>query len=1221
MSRAIRSRRGLSYVLALLVGAGCSGGGGSGDPEADLILLARLFKGQISLANVAAYELSANGVKGRMLDEGQTDSDGNIRLNLSTPDSGFVLLAGWGGVVNDPFSGNTITIPATDPLCAIVDTNGDLSLRYQINPFTTWVSKRTEEEARRADTDLAQAYRNSDLAIRYKFGLGNEIATIDVRDLLQTQSAVDDGTELGFLDVAICEYAAKNSLNPFEVGNKLGVDMRDGLLDGAYRGTPVRWSTGSPLPVNIWEDALPQAIDNFNLNMSFNVNGYDANDTAVDEALASGIGLRFAPGSLRIEPRYVVKGGTTTFDIWGDGLPDLGAARLNLGGFDVDATDITDNGQGGYRVELDSSFADQLTYGVKVRYDLRIEDGDSGLSTTAESAFGSIQNDVAPEIDSAGLDWKYQFGSGGGVFRVHGWNFKPDTEFYVGSEPATVVDASYPNVALIVLPELAEGSYALRAEDGGGTDSVAGAVEARDKGATTVMAGDDLRPEIGFGVRYGFDGEFSTSTFDFRTTYTDAGTGSFVYNGIESSEGSPSLRTFTYSGSAYGDDRGLEKDVLLDAPANSYQLFYRQSWAGDYSVGHGPNTTLFTMRQPTSDVGESTFAGDYNASIQMWSFATGEWRQMTGNLFADDNGFIYLNVNCLEMHVDGSDNTNVPISVQLEYELGSLGRITYRSLTPGFAFDATGQVGADGRVQAFRGTLGTDWQVYGVAGRRPAPGEADPVGYSGSYRGSQANLRIDAGAIEGVFNRTNTALEYFDGQLGGTTIDEGVDSDAIHPDGKFRWGVRYPTREYSIDGRWADEDNDLAGFFVAGGDLSIGYSTSGTGTSFDVRLPSVRSVYGLEGDHYYGVQSHINFDDVDNTFTTVSQLGRLRYESPNLSGFKFDTTYQDLGNETKYTNRLADGTVEAFSVSDFDLALSTRVTTVFDQSFKVVTQVNDAQSPYAGVSVPFVYGSGKQSGDTHLWGNYGTPGPQYFVLESRIPDTPATSMPQADFRLVGIGNEYVGNELRWNALKAGASYDSGGATISGDWRTKFQDTSAANSTLNLTGSVPSFDSNGIFTQTDSDGQTYRGFLLGNGEGFFRVNLTDNTRQGLGFGVQETTSAPKICDQFGFQFIYGFDAVNKPFVTLVPVTNMFTVPDAERGTGTFFYQGSNGSDPSPFAFFSDNIGSANATGGFQYQDKYGTASGGLSSYSGFGAQAAGREGDPLDRIYARVTLDF
>jgi len=92
---------------------------------------------------------------------------------------------------------------------------------------------------------------------------------------------------------------------------------------------------------------------------------------------------------------------------------------------------------------------------------------------------------------------------------------------------------------------------------------------------------------------------------------------------------------------------------------------------------------------------------------------------------------------------------------------------------------------------------------------------------------------------------------------------------------------------------------------------------------------------------------------------------------------------------------------------------------------------------------------------------------------------------------------------------------------------------------------------GFFTETDSFGTTWRGFLFNDGKAFWKTSVSLDLTQGLAIGTLGTTSAPDTCDRAGFRMIRGFDAPNESFITILPLTNMFLVPDAQRGVGSFF----------------------------------------------------------------------
>jgi len=1217
MTRAGRRSVWWCVCIGLLLGSGCSSGGGSGDPDTDLRILAQLFKGKISFGNLAAYEFSDNGVKGRMVGEGQADADGNIALDLSGVGTRYVLLAGFGGSLDDPFAGSSVSIPAIHPLCAIVDTTGDLSMRYQLNPMTTWVAKRTEELARQPDVDVGAAWRNADLGLRYRFGIDSPIGETPARDVLQTQSIIDGGTTIGLFDAIICEYAASMSRNPFEVVDLLGADARDGEFDGAYFGTALRWDLGGELGADIWSVGLAAAYTNY-LASGFNVNGYTADDFELDEDLADSTGLPRAPAYLRTWPRYLTAGETSTFDVWGQNLPGLGKLEVRIGDFLVDSGDIADNGDGGYRLTLGADYTDQLQLSVGLRYDLHVADADSGVSTTQRAALGAVRNDEAPQIDTSRLDRPYVDSFGGGAYHLYGHNFKETSRFYIGSTEADVAELSPPNSATLVVPPLSAGMYDVRVEDGGGSSTAPDAVTAMVKGAATAEAGEDLRPEIGIGARYSF-GDDTVTLFDFTANYSNAGNGTYQYNETKASAGNPTIRFDSHSGNLFSDDRDLEKDILLDSA--SLNLFHRANYNGNIGAALGPNTTLGYIKQPTSDVTEGDVEGTYNTLIQMWNFSTNEWRQMVGTFVLDDEGNGTLNVKCRGMTLAGGDDTFQPLGVSFEYQLGSLGKFTIESTTPGFDLQLSGQTDEDATLHYFYGTQGSDWLVWGLGGRPTSPEESDPVALSGAYVGPKATLRTDSGSAVAVYGRINMSLAFDDDKLSGITVEEGSEADDLAPDGRFQLDLRTPVKGVTGDGWTLSRKGDPRGFFISGGKALISFPRVGTGSRLHIRMPEVQTGASLAGTYYRGLSGYLDPDSDTDTVEQWSSIGRVRYDSPSLAGVKFGASYVDLGNETKHTRRLDGGTTQFANLTDETFGLSVEVVGVYDRLYKYVTDVSGSTGPYAGYDTPFLLAVGRKSGDTTYWTNNGTPGLQFTEVESRVPDMVPTSMPNASFRFGNIGSEFAGGNFSVSASKLRVDYSGGNATTTGRKRTQLQSTTYSNSTVNTTGQVTGFDSDGFFTETDTAGNTWRGFFLDEGRGIYRLQVGADLMQTFGVGVRTTGAAPKVCDLSGFRIITGFDSPNAPFYTILPLTSMNTVPNAMRGTGSFFYQAAGADHPVPFSYFSDQVNDIGSTGGFQYQDNSGTYFGGLSDGGGTGVVSPGAENADLTAIALQIQYRF
>ncbi|MEM8885423.1 MAG: IPT/TIG domain-containing protein, partial [Planctomycetota bacterium] len=844
-----------SALLCVLVLAACGGGGSGpgGSPTIEDVILAKAFKGQIQLPNFAAYELLDNGAPGRMVGSGQGDSNGDISLTIRDYSTRYVLLSAWGGQLNDPFAGSTVSIPAEFPICAIVDTQGDLGLRYELNFATTMVSKRTEQLARFPDIRVGEAYENADSAIQNRFGFGGMIATTGSRDVLTTQPLIDDATINGFLAAVICEFAAINLQNPFELMYLLANDVQDGALDGAYLGNELRFGNGNELGSDVWTSGLSTALDNF-FASGFNVNGYTTGDTQLDELLASNEELAPTPWNLRTWPRYFERGADSTIEINGFDLPSAGDAEVWIGGLQVDAGDISDNGDGGLNVDLRFTLTDQLNLDFGLRYDLRVRNADTGQAKTERAALGLVDPNEAPQIDSFGIDYSVVDSSGGGLVKIRGLNFKSDAEVFIGDEQATIFQSSLPNTLVVVVPDVANGSLTVRVEDGGGSDSLTNALTGKSSGITTDGAGEDLRDIHFAGATYDL-GANSMTMFQTDITRDDAGSGSFALDGQIASGSNPTIQPFIRSGDVFTADKGLLLEMLLNG--SGYNNFSRTQFSGDVGVALGGNTTAVAIRRPTQNLDESDFAGTYYTIIQMWNFADNTARTMLGTVTLDDDGTGSLNVNCDEDDLASGDRVTTALAAGFDYSIGSFGAFDIDSALPAFPLDLSGQLSGDANTSVFIGTHGSDWMVWGVTVRYDGDGATDPVDAVGSYIGPNVRFTPGLSGISTNFGRINMALGFDRDALLGYTFDEATEAGPSDPNGTFGWKTRTPVKTLANNGLWTDRNDSVRGFFSNASGLAFSTSNKGPGFRLLANVPQVQTGWSLAGDYVSGSYTRI----------------------------------------------------------------------------------------------------------------------------------------------------------------------------------------------------------------------------------------------------------------------------------------------------------------------------------------------------------------------------
>ncbi|MBT0664626.1 hypothetical protein KI809_09980 [Geobacter pelophilus] len=105
--------------MALLIAslAGCGGGGGS--PAGSTAISGTASAGIIYPGVVNVYAVNSNGVKGTLLKSTATDINGKYTLSLG--DYSGAILVEVSGTYTDEATGNTVTIPTTNPLHALVD--------------------------------------------------------------------------------------------------------------------------------------------------------------------------------------------------------------------------------------------------------------------------------------------------------------------------------------------------------------------------------------------------------------------------------------------------------------------------------------------------------------------------------------------------------------------------------------------------------------------------------------------------------------------------------------------------------------------------------------------------------------------------------------------------------------------------------------------------------------------------------------------------------------------------------------------------------------------------------------------------------------------------------------------------------------------------------------------------------------------------------------------
>jgi hypothetical protein len=335
-------------------------------------------------------------------------------------------------------------------------------------------------------------------------------------------------------------------------------------------------------------------------------------------------------------------------------------------------------------------------------------------------------------------------------------------------------------------------------------------------------------------------------------------------------------------------------------------------------------------------------------------------------------------------------------------------------------------------------------------------------------------------------------------------------------------------------------------------------------------------------------------------------------------------SYAPQGNETKHTRRQGDGTTQFANYNDEDWGIyaSLEVVGVGDKLFRYSFETtDDTTSPYFGQEAPFLQGVGTTNWGVTAWTNAGAPGIQYVSVEAEKPAEPATAMPDGNWYTGTIGSDLTGGALSFNAAKLKWSYGSGMGTVTGDDRSEFENGTFSTGAVTGTSQVSSFDGDGFFTETDSGGTTWRGFLFNSGKTSWKMSVGADLVQDLAIGTLGTTAAPDTCDRAGFRLIQGFDMPDASFVTTLPLTSMFTVPNSQRGVGSFLYYPFDATYARPFVYFSDNLAQVDAMGGFKFTDQSGIWYGGISEGSTGSVLSPGDEDEAPFQVGIQFQINF
>jgi hypothetical protein len=290
----MKSIRKLNKYLALaslgifaVVLAGCGSSGGDTEQSVNGIIAGSAIKGPVADADISAFSIGMDGIKGELIGSAHTNNYGNFSIMVGSH-SGPVLLDMSGGHYTDEATGTIMNVSQGNIMTSAIPsfTSGEMMDEIHITPLTSMAQTLAQEMLGGMTADnIANAHN----AVGTHFKI-SDILHVHPMDPLMNNSGTESNQDMinyGMALAAMSEYAKSMNLDTCYVVTYFMDDISDGQLDGMMNGSGIMMRDGmmgggmmgdsTMMPVNAGTEGLSDAMEDF-VHSSMNRSGVTFQD-------------------------------------------------------------------------------------------------------------------------------------------------------------------------------------------------------------------------------------------------------------------------------------------------------------------------------------------------------------------------------------------------------------------------------------------------------------------------------------------------------------------------------------------------------------------------------------------------------------------------------------------------------------------------------------------------------------------------------------------------------------------------------------------------------------------------------------------------------------------------------------------------------------------------------------------------------------------------------
>ena len=873
--------------------AGCSSSsddGGSGNPNVEAALQAFAFKGIVANAAVNVYALSSNGVQGRLLASGNTDSQGFVNI-ASIAYVGWVMFTMTGGTTTD-FLGNTTSIPTAFPLIGLALLSSGSNPLFVATAMTTLVWYAMQAELARGRIPLGSAIRNAELAVAAMFGMA-AILNIAPALLAQNSAVAGDSATHGAAAYGFCELAINIGIAEAELMHLMGRDLLDNKADGLLFDNPIAALNAVTLSTSIWTVLFVTAISNF-MNSSFNVSGLGLNDIPAIITLGAITGLLLTgPLLYLVFPTFFRRDQDVEYVVRGENIPDdVADTEVKVGDQVIDPADVTVEDDA-VRFTLRSSVAANVANHSPVT----VTNTDTGFEGSTRLLLEILDSQAQPTVDVSKIKPQCVPSSGGGQVSLTGTDLSKDTVVMIDGQTANILAAEPPTRIHVCIPALDPGTYNLTLQNGSSSVlTIPDAITVKDGDLNASETPTDNNDQWGVSVQLGFNpSEYVRLQFqDFEWANADQGTVNVETHEI--SKNNTTRAADSVNANTNRNRVGEEESVLSFNSGESYNFFQKNSVSSGIRTGVGPDGVTVGFDKATNFTLDD-IVGDFNVSVQWWSFEEDWRRHMWGSLVIEDDGTASIALRCFTVGLSTGAITFDELTGAFEIVTESDGQVMFTPIgsiiglpNMRIVFDGGGCIGIGA------GSLGNSL-IYAMALRD------NGLGGNGDTYGAQQGGAISVG-LQFSFATAPGAIAGVSGSSIGVSVDRtifGCDDEwglplrllernsksTLLTDPSFDWGVELePT--FVSSGELRGQDGRIIGAFFSDGEKTITMRHDLNGATMNwgmaVDLPQYQSVHSLRGEFNSAYTQTWTAGDGGSEESVSGRVGRFLFDTSDARG-------------------------------------------------------------------------------------------------------------------------------------------------------------------------------------------------------------------------------------------------------------------------------------------------------------------------------------------------